>query len=83
MHTPQPTIPFYKLMFMDITVRFVIVYAMPESAKNDAIRGINAALEARQLLHRVSHVIPFAECARAHEIIESGSVRGCVVVSVD
>jgi NADPH2:quinone reductase len=82
MRKPEPTIPFYKMMFADITVRFVIVYAMPESAKDDAVRDINAALDAGKLQHRVTHVVPFDECARAHEIIEAGSVRGCVVLSV-
>ena len=76
----QPTIPFYKMMFLDLTVRFVIVYAMPESAKQQAIKDINEALEAGKLIHRIAHSLPLAECARAHEIIEQGTVRGCVVV---
>jgi len=76
----QPTIPFYKMMFLDVTVRFVIVYAMPESAKQQAIKDINEALEAGKLIHRIAHSLPLAECARAHEIIEQGTVRGCVVV---
>jgi NADPH2:quinone reductase len=76
----QPTIPFYKMMFLDVTVRFVIVYAMPESAKQQAINDIHEALEAGKLIHRIAHSLPLAECARAHEIIEQGTVRGCVVV---
>ena len=82
MQDPQPTIPFYQLMYLDITVRFVIVYAMPESAKEQAITAINEALQAGTLIHRVAHTLPLAECARAHEIIEAGSVRGCVVVTI-
>jgi NADPH2:quinone reductase len=68
------------MMFLDLTVRFVIVYAMPESAKQQAIKDINEALEAGKLIHRIAHSLPLAECARAHEIIEQGTVRGCVVV---
>jgi NADPH2:quinone reductase len=83
MQDPQPTIPFYQLMFMDITVRFVIVYAMPESAKEQAIAAINEALQAGTLIHRIAHTLPIAECARAHEIIETGTVRGCVVVTMN
>jgi NADPH2:quinone reductase len=79
----QPTIPFYRMMYLDLTVRFVIVYEMPESAKQQAIDGINQALEAGLLIHRVSHSLPLAECARAHGIIEEGTVRGCVVVCTD
>lgn len=81
MQVPQPTIPFYQMMFLDITVRFVIVYAMPESAKEQAISAINEALQAGKLIHRVAHTVPLADCARAHEIIEEGAVRGCVVVT--
>ena len=81
MQVPQPTIPFYQMMFMDICVRFVIVYAMPEAAKENAISDINNALQAGKLIHRVAHTVPLADCARAHEIVEEGKVRGCVVVT--
>lgn len=83
MQDPQPTIPFYQLMFMDVTVRFVIVYAMPESAKEQAITAINEALQAETLIHRVAHTLPLEQCAGAHEIIEAGTVRGCVVVTMN
>lgn len=81
MQDPQPSIPFYQMMYMDVTVRFVIVYAMPESAKQLAIDDINDALRNGKLVHRVTHVLPLEQCARAHEIIEQGKVRGCVVVT--
>jgi NADPH2:quinone reductase len=83
MQDPQPTIPFYQMMFKDITVRFVIVYAMPESAKEQAIDDINEALRDGKLIHRVTHTLPLTECARAHEIIEDETTRGCVVVATN
>ncbi|GMG86137.1 NADPH:quinone reductase [Biformimicrobium ophioploci] len=79
----SPQLPFYRMMFMDITVRMVIVYAMPEQAKQDAIRDITAALEQGKLQHRVADVLPLEKMAEAHEIIEGGTVRGCVVVAVE
>jgi len=79
---PEPRIPFLQMMYKDLTMRFVIVYAMPEEAKQKAIADINAKLSAGELIHRVAHVLPFPEIARAHELIESGGFRGCIVLSL-
>jgi len=77
---PEPKLPFLKMMFMDLTIRFVIVYAMPEEAKRQAISDIEKRLRNDQLQHRVAHTLPLADIARAQEIIEQGECRGCVVV---
>lgn len=81
-HNPAPTLPFYRMMFMDITVRMVIVYAMPDSAKAHAIADIQSALESETLTHRIAHTLPLSACAQAHELIEAGDVRGCVVLTM-
>lgn len=78
----QPVLPFYRMMFMDLTLRLVIVYDMPERAKREAISDITSALETRRLVHRVSRVFPLSDIADAHELIERGGVRGCVLVNV-
>ena len=69
-------------MFMDLTVRIVIVYAMPEEAKAQAVVDTQAALIEGSLQHRVAETLPFEQMAKAHEVIEEGSVRGCVVVTI-
>lgn len=79
----QPTLPFFQMMYLDLTVRFVIVYAMPEDAKQQAIADINAKLAADDLQHRIAHVVPFSEIVHAHELIESGGFRGCVVLTLN
>ena len=79
---PEPILPFRTMMFMDLTVRMVIVYAMPETAKARAVADTQALLVEEGLRHRIAQTLPFAEIARAHEIIEEGSVRGCVVVTL-
>lgn len=80
---PEPRLPFFKLMYMDATVRFIIVYAMPEVAKQSAIDDITAALREDQLQHRVAEQLPLQDIARANEIIEAGEVRGAVVLTID
>ena len=80
---PEPKLPFLKMMFMDLTIRLVIVYAMPEEAKRQAISDIEKRLRDDQLQHRVTHALPLDDIARAQEIIEQGECRGCVVVMLE
>ncbi len=78
----EPVIPFYPLMFKNIAIRSVLVYNMPELAKQQAIAGINSALENRQLKHRIAQTYPLQETAKAHEAIEQGGLDGCVVIQI-
>lgn len=80
---PEPKLPFFQMMYMDLIVRFVIVYAMPEAAKLQAIGDIHAALENGKLRHRVAEKLPLEEIARANELIESGDVRGAVILTIE
>ena len=77
---PEPKLPFRTMMFMDLTIRLVIVYDMPETAKMTAIADTQDFLSEGKLTHRIAHTLPLSETARAHELIESGTVRGCVIL---
>jgi NADPH:quinone reductase-like Zn-dependent oxidoreductase len=77
-----PTLPFYRMMFMDLTVRTIIVYDMPEPAKADAISAITEAEADGGLLHRVAEVYALDDSVEAHKAIEAGNRRGCIVVKV-
>ena len=79
----QPKLPFLEMMYKDITLRFVIVYAMPEAAKEHAITDINEALSANTLEHRIAHTLPLEEIAKGNELIEQGTIRGAVVLTID
>ena len=79
----KPTLPFPKIMYKDLTIRFVIVYDMPESAKIQAVADIDRKLRAERLQHRTTHRLPLANIVRAHELIEQGGFRGCVTVDLD
>ncbi|MFT5139898.1 MAG: NADPH2:quinone reductase [Lysobacterales bacterium] len=78
----QPQLPFLEMMYLDLTLRMVIVYAMPEPAKLQAISDLNVYLKDGRLIHRVAHQVPFDDIARSHELIENGGFRGCVVVGI-
>jgi NADPH:quinone reductase-like Zn-dependent oxidoreductase len=79
---PNPKIPFLKMMYMDLTLRLVIVYAMPEEAKNDAIKDINNKLSNNHLVHRVAKSYDLNDIVKGHELIESNKVRGCVILNI-
>lgn len=78
----NPELPFFQMMYLDLTVRFVIVYAMPEAAKQHAIADIHSKLASNDLQHRIAHSLPLAEVAAAHELIETGGFRGCVLLTL-
>jgi len=80
---PEPRLPFFKMMYKDITLRFVIVYAMPESAKQHAIADIVRALRADQLQHQTAASMPLGEIASGNELVEQGSIRGAVILNIN
>ncbi|MFV2032271.1 MAG: NADPH:quinone reductase [Gammaproteobacteria bacterium] len=77
-----PQLPFLQMMYLSLTIRMVIVYAMPERAKQEAIADITAKLSGGELQHRVAHVLEFEDMVKAHQLIEQGGIRGSVVVRV-
>ena len=79
---PQPKLPFGQMMYLDLMIRLVIVYAMPETAKQAAIADINDKLAKGELQHRIAHVLDFKDMVQAHELIEQGGFGGCVVVRI-
>lgn len=79
----EPTVPFFRALYKDMTVRFIIVYAMPEPAKQAAIADIENALRNNRLQHRVARTLALDGIAEGNELIEQGSIRGCVVLEID
>lgn len=82
MQEPYPRIPFYELMYKDITIRTLIVYSMPESAKDHAIADIERALSKGRLKHRIAASMPLDDIVKGNELIESGAPRGSVILTI-
>jgi NADPH2:quinone reductase len=79
---PTPTIPFGQLLGKDVTVRFVLVYVMGETAHQDASRDITTALRAG-LLHPVAvQHFSLDQIAVAHEAVETGHTAGKVLIDL-
>ena len=79
---PEPVLPFYPMMYKDLTVRMIIVYAMPVSAKDHAVADINSALAHGWLRHRVARTMPLEDIAVGNEIVEAGDARGAVILNI-
>jgi len=79
----NPVIPFVRMMFMDITVRMVLVYAMPGEAKQQAIEDITDMLTGGNFDHRVAATFPLEQSAKAHNEIERGDNYGSVIITIN
>ena len=76
----QPPVPL-QFNASNVTVRFVLVYDMPESAKEAAVTNINELLQAERLLHIVGPRFPLEATAEAHKAVEGGAI-GNVLLEV-
>src|SRR5262249_21291777 len=80
---PEPKIPFWQLLFKDVTVRFVLVYAMPLQAHADAAAYVTDALQRGRLKHQIFNAFALADVAAADEATEAMANVGKVLVRVD
>jgi len=78
----KPSIPFMQMMFMDLTIRMVLVYVMPKTAKQQAISDITSMLKDRLLDNRIAETYTLENSANAHSSIEKGGNFGSVIIKV-
>ena len=83
MQVPEPRLPFFTMMYKDLTIRIIIVYAMPEAAKTAAIQDLDKALDAGWIQHRIADRYALSDIAAANERIEQETVRGAVILDID
>ncbi|WXB00255.1 NADPH:quinone reductase [Pendulispora brunnea] len=73
----EPKIPFWPLLFKNVTIRLLGSDDFPLAAKLEAARAITAS----GLVYPIAARFPLEDIARAHEAVEGG-VRGRVVLDV-
>jgi len=78
----NPTIPFMQMMFMDLTIRMVLVYIMTQEAKQQAIKDIIFMLNDGKLDNRISQIYTLEKSADAHNSIEKGGNLGSVIIKI-
>lgn len=83
MSVPEPKLPHYSLMFKNINIRLVLVYDLPEEAKQHACKDIIQAIEDRKLSHPIAASFSLAQLAEAHVALESGTYIGNIVLEIE
>ena len=80
---PVAELPFLKMMFKNITLSSILVYLLDadEAAAYAAIVGDMLARGALDV--PVGHVLPLADAAQAHELVEGNERSGAVILGID
>ena len=75
-------LPFWPLLFANVTIRLLGSDDFPQEAKDAAARDLTAAAEQSALAVPVAETFPLARIAAAHELVESGRAPGRVLVAL-
>ena len=78
----RPELPFWPMLFANVTIRLLGSDDFPQAAKNAAARDLTEAAAHSALSIPVAEVFPLERIAAAHELIESGQPAGRVLVSL-
>lgn len=76
-------LPFFPAIVRNATLRCFIVYNLPKADRDRAIGALTPMLARGELQHQIAERLPLAECARAHQLVESGQAIGNVVLRID
>lgn len=78
----RPELPFWPMLFANVTIRLLGSDDFPREAKDAAARHLTAAAGQGALSVPVAATFPLARVADAHELVESGKATGRVLVSL-
>lgn len=79
---PEPAIPFWPLLFKNVRLFFLGSDDFPEEAKRTAAEEINRALKTRWQGFQIGQIFELESIAKAHKVMEEGSVKGRVILKV-
>ena len=75
----DPVLPVRACMTANVTLRFVLLYGVPDPALDAAVVDVTAALAAGALTELPIRRFPLSEIAAAHEAAERGAVGKVIV----
>jgi NADPH2:quinone reductase len=78
----RPELPFWPMLFNNVTIRLLGSDDFPASAKSAAARDLTIAAAQSALSVTVTETFPLAQIAAAHELAESGRAAGRVLISL-
>ena len=82
MGKPVLELPFYGHLALNVTLRVVLVYTMPDDAKAAAVADIERWAKAGRPQFAIARRFPLAEAVAAHEFVERGDKIGHVVLDI-
>ncbi|MBE9013302.1 NADPH:quinone reductase [Pseudanabaenaceae cyanobacterium LEGE 13415] len=77
-----PQVPIYSLIYKNLTVHYVLVYAMSKAAHQQAATDVTTCLQEGVLKHQIAERFSLDRIAEAHELMESGKAIGNIIVEV-
>jgi NADPH:quinone reductase len=77
----DPVLPVRRCMTANVTLRFMLLYALPAAAQDQAVIDISAALAAGALTELPITRFPLDQVAAAHDAVEAGAA-GKVVLEI-
>lgn len=77
----EPRLPFYPLMFRNVTLRMLLVYLLDAETRRRGVAQIIRWLEEGKLDCAVAETFPLDRVVEAHEAVEAGRGLGTVVVT--
>jgi len=78
----NPTLPFWPLLFNNVTVRLLGSDDFPVAAKDGAARDLSIAAAKGALPISIAATLPLGDVARAHELVEDGHPAGRVLLAL-
>lgn len=78
-----PQLPFYPLLFKAVTIEMVLVYILNVRDRSTTISQLTRLLESDALNFQIFKTMDLEDCAKAHEIVESGQRSGSVILTID
>jgi NADPH2:quinone reductase len=69
----EPRIPFWPMLFDNLTIRLLGSDDFPPEARADAVRELTAAAAAGALTIPVARPLPLERIAEAHDLVDAGS----------
>ena len=75
-------VPFRDLLFKSLKFDFFLVYELSGTDRAAAISRLEEFIKSGSANTRISHVLPFEEIIKAHQLVESGQANGNVVLNL-
>ncbi|MCD6045519.1 MAG: NADPH:quinone reductase [Gammaproteobacteria bacterium] len=79
----EPALPFYAMMFKQLSLHFIFAYILSKPMRTRAIELVQNALRENKLTPRIAKIYPLEDIVQAHLAVEAGNKIGQVLIRND